>query len=164
MIWDDHQSRCIGELSFRSEVKSVRLRRDRIVVVLLEKIYVYNFADLKLLQQIDTVVNPKGLCEVSHVAGSMVLVCLGLRKGEVRVECYGLKQTKFVMAHDSRIVCVALTHDGRLLATASSKGTLIRIFNTVDGSLVQEVLLLLIVIVWFSDYGYGIWIVYELQV
>ncbi|KAK1440479.1 hypothetical protein QVD17_06306 [Tagetes erecta] len=139
MIWDDHQSRCIGELSFRSEVKSVRLRRDRIVVVLLEKIYVYNFADLKLLQQIDTVTNPKGLCEVSHVAGSMVLVCLGLRKGQIRVEHYGLKQTKFVMAHDSRIVCVALTHDGRLLATASSKGTLIRIFNTVDGSLIQEV-------------------------
>ncbi|CAH1444217.1 unnamed protein product [Lactuca virosa] len=139
MIWDDHQSRCIGELSFRSEVKSVRLRRDRIVVILAQKIYVYNFADLKLLQQIDTFTNPKGLCEVSHLAGSMVLVCPGLRKGEIRVEHYSSKQTKFINAHDSRIKCLALTHDGRLLATASRKGTLVRIFNTLDGSLLQEV-------------------------
>lgn len=40
MIWDDHQNRCIGELSFRSEVRGVRLRRDRIVVVLQRKLYV----------------------------------------------------------------------------------------------------------------------------
>ena len=44
MIWDDHQFRCIGELSFRNEVKAVRLRRDRVVVVLKHKIYVYRFA------------------------------------------------------------------------------------------------------------------------
>ncbi|XP_049409039.1 autophagy-related protein 18a [Solanum stenotomum] len=139
MIWDDHQSRCIGELSFRSEVKSVRLRRDRIVVVLAQKIFVYNFSDLKLLHQIETVANPKGLCEVSQVSGSMVLVCPGLQKGQVRVEHYASKRTKFIMAHDSRIVCFALTNDGRLLATSSSKGTLVRIYNTLDGSLVQEV-------------------------
>ncbi|XVF80485.1 hypothetical protein PTKIN_Ptkin15bG0077700 [Pterospermum kingtungense] len=139
MIWDDHQSRCIGELSFRSEVRSVRLRRDRIVVVLEQKIFVYNFADLKLLHQIETIANPKGLCVVSQGAGSLVLVCPGLQKGQVRVEHYASKRTKFIMAHDSRIACFALTQDGQLLATASTKGTLVRIFNTVDGSLLQEV-------------------------
>ncbi|KAL6142604.1 hypothetical protein ACLB2K_060881 [Fragaria x ananassa] len=139
MIWDDHQSRCIGELSFRSEVKGVRLRRDRIVVVLVQKIFVYNFADLKLLHQIETIANPKGLCEVSHLGTQAVLVCPGLQKGQIRVEHYGSKRTKFIMAHDSRLACFALSQDGRLLATASSKGTLIRVFNTLDGSLLQEV-------------------------
>ncbi|KAH0865584.1 hypothetical protein HID58_082795 [Brassica napus] len=139
MIWDDHQGRCIGELSFRSDVRSVRLRRDRIVVVLEQKIFVYNFVDLKLMHQIETFANPKGLCAVSQGAGSMVLVCPGLQKGQVRIEHYASKRTKFVMAHDSRIACFALTQDGSLLATASSKGTLVRIFNTVDGTLRQEV-------------------------
>ncbi|KAK7392022.1 hypothetical protein VNO78_20448 [Psophocarpus tetragonolobus] len=138
MIWDDHESRCIGELSFRSEVKGVRLRRDRIVVVLAHKIFVYNLSDLKVLHQIETIANPKGLCELSHVSGSMVLVCPGLQKGQVRVEHYASKRTKFITAHDSRIASFALTHDGRLLATASSKGTLVRLFNTLDASLLQE--------------------------
>ncbi|KAL8160691.1 hypothetical protein V2J09_002228 [Rumex salicifolius] len=139
MIWDDHQSRCIGELSFRSEVRGVRLRRDRIIVVLEQKVFVYNFADLKLLHQIETIANPKGLCEVSHTAGNLVLVCPGLQKGQVRVEHYASKRTKFIMAHDSRIASFALTQDGSLLATSSTKGTLVRVFNTVDGSLLQEV-------------------------
>ncbi|KAF9605756.1 hypothetical protein IFM89_018152 [Coptis chinensis] len=139
MIWDDHQNRCIGELSFRSDVKAVRLRRDRVVVVLEHKIMVYNFADLKLLHQIETRLNPKGLCEVSQGSGSFVLVCPGLQKGQVRVEHYGSKRTKFIVAHDSRIACFALTQDGQIVATCSSKGTLVRIFNTLDGTLLQEV-------------------------
>lgn len=61
MIWDDHQNRCIGELSFRSEVRNVKLRRDRVVVVLQNKVYVYNFADLNLLDHLETVDNPRGM-------------------------------------------------------------------------------------------------------
>ncbi|OAY42305.1 hypothetical protein MANES_09G169300v8 [Manihot esculenta] len=139
MIWEEHHSRCIGELSFRSEVKNVKLRRDRIIVVLPQKIFVYNFADLKLVHQIETTLNPKGLCEISCTSSPMVLVCPGLQKGQIRVENYGSKRTKFVMAHDSKIACMTMTQDARLLATASCKGTLIRVFNTLDGSLLQEV-------------------------
>ncbi|XVF41890.1 hypothetical protein PTKIN_Ptkin01aG0316700 [Pterospermum kingtungense] len=139
LLWDDHASRCVGELSFRSPIRSIRLRRDTIIVTLLHKIYVYNFSDLKLLHQLETTSNPKGLCEVSQVSGPMVLVCPGLQKGTVRVENYGSKRCKFINAHSSNITCLALTHDGRVLATASSKGTLIRVFNALDGTLIQEV-------------------------
>ncbi|CAI0460017.1 unnamed protein product [Linum tenue] len=107
MIWDDHLSRCFGELSFRSEVRNVKIRRDKIIVVLAQKVFVYNFVDLRLVHQIET--------------------------------NYGSKKTKFVMAHDSRLACMSMTQDGRLLATASSKGTLVRVFNALDGSLLQEV-------------------------
>ena len=29
MLWDDHQLKCIGELSFGGEVKAVKLRKDK---------------------------------------------------------------------------------------------------------------------------------------
>lgn len=139
IIWDDHQSRCIGEFSFRSEVRGVKLRRDHVVVVLEHKIYVYSFMDLKLLHQIETISNLKGLCCLSHHSNTSVLACPGLRRGQVRVEHFGLSMTKFIKAHDSHIACLTLTMDGLLLATASTRGTLVRIFNTMDGTQLQEV-------------------------
>ncbi|KAJ4753558.1 WD repeat domain phosphoinositide-interacting protein 3 [Rhynchospora pubera] len=139
MIWDDHQTRCIGELSFRTEVRSVRLRRDRVIVVLDQKIFVYNFVDFKIVHQIETAPNPRGLCAVSQHQGQLILVCPGGQKGQVRIEHYGARRTKFIMAHDSRIACLVLSQDGRLVASASTKGTLVRIFSTFDGTLLQEV-------------------------
>ncbi|WCJ31373.1 WD repeat domain phosphoinositide-interacting protein 3 [Euphorbia peplus] len=139
LIWDDHQSRCIGEFSFRSEVRAVKLRRDRIVVVLEHKVYVYSFMDLKLIHQIETLANPRGLCCLSHHSNTSVLACLGLHRGQVRIEHFGLNVMQFINAHDSHLSCMTLTMDGLLLATASTKGTLIRIFNTMDGTHLQEV-------------------------
>lgn len=83
--------------------------------------------------------NPKGHCTVSQLADSMVLVCPGLHRGQVRVEHYAQKKTSFVSAHDSGIACLALTLDGKFLATASTKGTLIRVFDTENATLLQEV-------------------------
>lgn len=139
MIWDDHQNRCIGELSFRSEVKAVKLRRDRVVVVLEYKIYVYNFADLKLVDHIETTMNSKGLCALCPYSSNTVLVCPGLQRGHVRVELYDMKKTNLIAAHETSLSCFALNFDGTRLATASEKGTLIRIWDTTTGDPLQEV-------------------------
>lgn len=139
LIWDDHQGRCMGEFAFRSDVRGVRLKKDRIAVVLEHKIYVYNMIGLKLLHQIETLANPKGLCCLSHFSSTSVLACPGLHQGQVRVDHFGLKMIKLINAHDSHISCLSLTLDGFLLATASIKGTLVRIFNTIDGTQLQEV-------------------------
>lgn len=138
MIWDDYQKRCIGELSFRSQVKGVKLRRDRVIVVLDTKIYVYNFADLKLVDHIETLANPGGLCALCPYTAEPVLACPGLQKGHVRVELDDIKKTTLIAAHKTYLACLALNSDGTKLATASETGTLIRIFDTATGAKLQE--------------------------
>ncbi|KAF2069646.1 hypothetical protein CYY_009040 [Polysphondylium violaceum] len=138
MIWDDYQNKCIAKLEFKSEVKAVKLRRDRIVVVLENKVYVYNFSDLQLVHQLETSINPKGICAVCPGTAN-VLACPGLKPGYVHVELYDHKQTQIIPAHESALSQIALNKDGTRLATASEKGTLIRIFDTATGEKIKEV-------------------------
>lgn len=116
----------------------MKLRRDRVVVVLEYKIYVYNFADLKLVDHIETTQNTKGLAALCPYSSNTVLVCPGLQKGHVRVELYDAKKTTLIEAHETALSCFALNFDGTRLATASETGTLIRIFDTSTGAALQE--------------------------
>eukprot|EP01084_Bolivina_argentea_P108634 194152_1 len=139
MIWDDHQNRCIGELCFRSDVQAVRLRRDKVVVVLEHKIYVYDFSHLKLVDHIETMSNLKGLCVISPDPQNTILICPGLQKGYLRNELYDIKRMNVIQAHAKTVECIALTFNGKYLATTSESSTLVRIWDTATGAQHQEV-------------------------
>ena len=53
MMWDNTQDKCIGELSFSTDVKGVKLRRDLVVVALDQSIYIYKFqVDVHIINHI----------------------------------------------------------------------------------------------------------------
>jgi len=56
---------------------------------------------------------------------------------QVRVELYDVRRTKFIQAHTSALACIALSQDGKMLATASERGTLVRVHSTFDGTRLQ---------------------------
>jgi len=154
IIWDDHCGRDAGYLIFRQRVLTVRLRRDRICIALRDKVYVYNFSNLgEVLDTIPTGGETNGaglLCistesacirntSSSYPSGStssrdeedgMILACPSLKRGQVRVEFYGHRESVLIDAHEGALAAMALTVDGSLLATASERGTLIRLFDT----------------------------------
>lgn len=138
MIWDDYQNKCIGALKFRTEVKAVRLRRDRVVVVLEAKVFVYRFKDLKLVDQIATVANPKGLVALCSEVNNNILAVPGLAKGSIRIELYDISKTTLIKSHDTDLACFTMNSDGSKLASASEKGTLIRIWNCHTGEPIRE--------------------------
>ena len=141
MLWDDLQQKIIGELVFKENVLAVRLKKDKVVVVLEKKIYIYNFKDLGLLGNIETCANPLGLCSISYEAEETVLACPDKEKGRVRVTIYGgdgEEVSNVLEAHNSSLSCLTMNFSGSLLATASEKGTIIRLYNPHSGDLLQE--------------------------
>lgn len=139
IIWDDYQGRAIGEIGFKTAVRSVKLRRDRIAVALEQKVSVYDLEDLRLVHQTETSSNPQGLLALSPSSDAIVLACPGLSIGQVRIDLLDTKRMKIIQAHNRGLACLSLTSNGKYVATASEKGTLIRIFSTSDGSKIREV-------------------------
>ena len=137
ILWDDHQMKCIGELSFKTDVKAVKLRKDRIIVALEQRIYIYQISDLKLIDVIDTYLNPFGICTLCP-KDSTIVVSPDKNKGHIRIINYDANTNIEVKAHESSINSISINQDGKLCATASDKGTLIRIFSTEKGKLIQE--------------------------
>ncbi len=138
MLWDDYKAKCFAELEFRSEVLNVRLRRDKIVVVLQKMVYVYNFADLALLNKHDTFVNPLGLCALCADHNNTVLACPAIKPGHVRLDLFDINKSHVIAAHSGELTQLVLNLEGTLLATASDKGTLVRVWDTVTGAKVRE--------------------------
>ena len=86
----------------------------------------------------NTLPNPRGLVALCPDNNNTVLACLGINKGSVRVELYDSRKSTLIPAHESELSQIALNLDGTRLATASDKGTLIRVFDTYSGELLQE--------------------------
>mmetsp|Transcript_56133 Transcript_56133/g.112519 ORF Transcript_56133/g.112519 Transcript_56133/m.112519 type:complete len:428 (-) Transcript_56133:180-1463(-) len=149
VLWDDRKARVFAELSFRSAVKSVRLRRDLVVAVLNNKVYVYGIRTLSLFDSIETTNNPKGLCCLSVEGDRAVLVCPGMQQGRALVIFYprsfgdmhapvARERTNIIAAHESAIAAMSIDCTGTLLATASDKGTILRVYDTAAGARLQE--------------------------
>ncbi|KAL8413233.1 hypothetical protein RB594_004745 [Gaeumannomyces avenae] len=135
MLWDEAKSEVSVEISNMSNVWGMRLARNRIVAVLQDCVRVYSFArPPDLLARHDTADNPLGLCDMSdrHIAFP------GRTAGQVQLVEITTSSVSIVPAHSASLVAIRFSPDGSLLATASEKGTIIRVWATATGARVAE--------------------------
>lgn len=144
LLYDERQDYKHGELAFRSAVRAVRLVPNYIVVVTEFKVYVYE-SGLRKIYEFETLSNIQGVVATaapnSMDPNANVLACLShQRTGEVRIKRFNRRGSYYIQAHDEPLAFLALNSSGTLLATASTRGTIINIFRTSDGTKLQEVL------------------------
>lgn len=58
--------------------------------------------------------------------------------GTVMIKNYDKQSSIPITAHQNALSCISLNNDGTILATASEKGTLIRVYQTENGNLIKE--------------------------
>ena len=142
IIWDDHQAKIISKLRFNENILSVRLRSDKIIVVSRSKMNIFDMNTLATISIINTFDNPLGILGISNGDNNTKLILAfpyesqgHVFLGDITKKC---DKIAIITAHDSKIACISINKDGTLLATASDKGTLIRIFTTNDGQKFSE--------------------------
>ena len=120
---------CIADLTFVSSVLAVRLNRARLVVVEERRAVVHDLSTLCVQRTIDTVPNPRGVCALSSDEDSSLLALPAhTHAGAVVIhDCVNLHVVCELQCHNSPVAACALTRDGAMLATASAKGTVIRV-------------------------------------
>lgn len=109
------------------------MRREMIVIATDKQTFVYNFDDLQLKEVHHTCLNPRGLVALNPEGENLMVATLQKEHGHIRLTAYNKKKSHIIRAHENMIAAVALDRSGELIATASEKGTLIRLTHALNG-------------------------------
>ena len=138
IIFDDHHGNILSILRFNKPVLNVRLTKEKIFGIIEDKIYIFNLSTLETKSVLETYYNPNGIMGISDEENNKLIIAYPIQhQGYVNIRnCKDKKtskESKIINAHESKLACLSVNKDGTLLATASDKGTLIRIFSTQNG-------------------------------
>jgi len=131
----------ICNYSYTSKILAVKMNRARLVVCLEESLFIHNIRDMKVLHTIrETPPNKNGLCALSIDSDHCYLAYPGHSSvGELQIfDALHLTARSMILAHTGQLAAIQFSPLGNRVATASDKGTVIRIFNVSDGTKVYE--------------------------
>ncbi|GLI62273.1 hypothetical protein VaNZ11_004880 [Volvox africanus] len=131
-VMNTSTSRTIQELSYPTSIMAVRMNRQRLVVMTSRRVQVYSMSNLACLRAIDMEEGQMGGCCALTCCHEPNLLALPTSSATGTVRIYDLAQEggnvlSEVRAHQTPVTLMSWSADGSLLATASAKGTLIRV-------------------------------------
>lgn len=138
VIWDEYQGKKIAELEFDSDITSVRWKRNIILATTVTNVYLYNFENMKLIKSWEHS-HPAPFVNVRTTALANTAISTFAFANGSNILIYNNCVEKVIKeAHLHPIAAIDITTDGRILATVSSKGTIIRLWNLETCKMIKE--------------------------
>ncbi|KAG6809284.1 hypothetical protein H0H92_000817 [Tricholoma furcatifolium] len=163
IFWDDALGAEVAELEFRERVRGLACRRGWLAVSLRRRVVVFQIGEqVTRYGEWDTCDNPKGLLAMATAGYSTLLAIAGRQLGHVQLvhlpSCApptpkgpppsspprkpppppSKHPVSIIAAHTTALTTLSVPPSGRLLATTSSRGTLVRVWDSLTGKLVRE--------------------------
>lgn len=143
----------VCELTFPTTILAIRMNRKRLIVVLEDVLYLYNMENMSMLYTLETSPNPTAICALSPSSENCYIAYplpqkslstpahvppnsthISTTSGDLLLfDAVRKEAINVIEAHKSPLSCVMFNNEGTLLATASDKGTIIRVFSIPDG-------------------------------
>jgi hypothetical protein len=157
LIWDDKKRKEIYEFRFNSFVLNCFIKLKYLFAICQDTINIISMQTMKTVEIILTIDNPSGVGTISSAIDKYILSWPDLAKGKIAIKDFSelksssitfsvssnddnslFKKKLSLKAHESGIAFLKLNNDGSKLATASIRGNIIRIFDTINGKIIQE--------------------------
>lgn len=136
-IYDDVKKEVIESIKLNTEIEEVQVTKNFVSILSGIHIYVYKLEDLKKYVYKFDVTN-KNYCLSNNS-----IIYVGQNKNQpeneiIKILTFGDNKTIEIKAHENKIKCMAINKEATHLATASERGTIIRIFNIQNGDKLFE--------------------------
>ncbi|CAF4839950.1 WD repeat domain phosphoinositide-interacting protein 4-like isoform X1 [Pieris napi] len=146
MLLDDQQRAFKAEVLFKSPIRALRARKDKVAVVLTSSIQVLSLPSLQRVALLRTPASSRPLCSLATDPNAVQLLAAPAhRKGSLQlldisraVKGAQSSSPAVVGCHQTDLVCLSLSANGAKLATASERGTIIRLWDTGTKQMIHE--------------------------
>ncbi|KPJ05308.1 WD repeat domain phosphoinositide-interacting protein 4 [Papilio xuthus] len=149
LLLDDQRRAFSAEVTFKSPIRALRARKDKVAVVLSCSVQVLSLPSLQrvaLLRTPPAAPAARPLCALASDPNALqILAAPAHRKGSLQlldvsraVKGAQSSSPAVVSCHQSEVACLSVAASGCRLATASRRGTIIRLWDTTTKQMLHE--------------------------
>ena len=150
IIYDDKKTKEINEFRFNSNIQNCKIKQEKIFIISQNEISIINIKTFpyEIIETIKTCENIYGACSIAKDPENYLFAWPDTNIGYIELKIFSnenelieedeIKKYHHIKAHENTIEIIEINFNGTKFSSASDKGTIIRIFNIKDDTVIHE--------------------------